>query len=242
MWALDALDGLDTPDLVAALRDRDGGVRENAVRLAEARAAASRDVRSRLLGLVDDPDDRVRLRVALALGEVDDPSVVTGLAALARRDGAQSWMRAAILSSVKGRSNEFLRAFTSAPSPPDVTAAVMQDLGQLFGAEQSPERCLDLIVQIGEPAADFGWQAAAVAGVAQGLKARGLGREDRSALMTLLSGDSQQARLARQRVDAIVSRTSATALDDKAPLNQRLAGIALLGHTDYPTAGERSRA
>jgi putative membrane-bound dehydrogenase-like protein len=237
LWALDALDGLDTADLVTALRDRDGGVRENAVRLAEARAAASRDVLSGLLGLIDDTDDRVRMRVALALGEVDDPSVVTGLAALARRDGAQSWMRAAILSSVQGRSNEFLRAFTSVPSPPDVKAAVMQDLGQLFGAEQSPERCLDLIVQIGEPGADVGWQAAAVAGVAQGLKARGLGREDRSALMTLLSGDSQQARLARQRVDAVVSRTSATTLDDKAPLNQRLAGIALLGHTDSPTAG-----
>ncbi len=78
----------------------------------------------------------------------------------------------------------------------------MQDLGQLFGAGQSPERCLDLIVQIGEPSTEFGWQPAAVAGVAQGLRARGLGREDRSALMTLVSGDSQQARLARQRVDA----------------------------------------
>ena len=270
LWILDALGGLETADLVTALSDRDGGVRENAVRLAEESAAeppgrppesrapspdpstslrvgpehgrraeprVSREVLSRLLAMVDDTDDRVRLRVALALGEVDDPSVVSGLAALARRDGAQSWMRAAILSSVKARSNEFLRAFTSFPSPPEVKAAVMQDLGQIFGAGQSPERCLDLIVQIGEPGADSGWQPAAVAGVAQGLKARGLGRENRSALMTLLSGDSEQARLARQRADAILARTSATALDDHAPLNQRLAGIALLGHTDYTTAG-----
>src|SRR5262245_43838152 len=234
LWTLDALGGLETADLVTALSDRDGGVRENAVRLAEEKAA--REVLSRLLAMVDDTDDRVRLRVALALGDVDDPSVVSGLAALARRDGAQSWMRAAILSSVKDRSNEFLRAFTSQPSTPDVKAAVMQDLGQVFGAAQSPERCLDLILQIGEPGADSGWQPAALAGVAQGLKARGLGK-DRSALMTLLSGDSEQARLARQRVDALVARTSATALDDNAPLNQRLAGIALLGHTDYTTAG-----
>ena len=246
LWILDALGGLETADLVTALSDRDGGVRENAVRLAEeslpsvaqsAKEGASREVLSRLLAMVDDTDDRVRLRVALALGEVDDPSIVGGLAALARRAGAQSWMRAAILSSVKDRSNEFLRAFTSLPSPPEVKAAVMQDLGQIFGAAQSPERCLDLIVQIGEPGADSGWQPAAVAGVAQGLKARGLGREDRSALMTLLSGDSEQARLARQRVDAIVARTSATALNDNEPLSQRLEGIALLGHTDYTTAG-----
>jgi putative membrane-bound dehydrogenase-like protein len=269
LWTLDALGGLETADLLAALSDRDSGVRENAVRLSEGSAAESggrnpesrapspdpstllrvgpehgrraeprlsREMLSRLLAMVDDTDDRVRLRVALALGEADDSSVVTGLAALARRDGAQTWLRAAILSSVKGRSNEFLRAFTNSPSPPDVKAAVMQDLGQIFGAGQSPERCLDLIVQLGEPGADSGWQPAAIAGVAQGLKARGLGK-DRSPLMTLLSGDSEQARLARQRVDAIVSRTSAIALDDNAPLNQRVAGIALLGHTDYITAG-----
>ena len=234
LWTLEALGGLETADLVTALSDRDGGVRENAVRLAE--QTAGRDVLARLLAMVDEADDRVRLRVALALGEVDDPSVVNGLAALARRDGAAPWMRAAILSSVKDRSNEFLRAFTSLPSAPDVKAAVMQDLGQIFGAAQSLERCLDLIAQIGEPGADSGWQPAALAGLAQGLKARGPG-QDRSALMTLLSGDSEQARLARQRVDAIVSRTSAMALDDTAPLNQRLAGIALLGHTDYTTAG-----
>jgi len=234
LWTLEALGGLETADLVTALSDRDGGVRENAVRLAE--QTAGRDVLARLLAMVDEADDRVRLRVALALGEVDDPSVVNGLAALARRDGAAPWMRAAILSSVKDRSNEFLRAFTSLPSAPDVKAAVMQDLGQIFGAAQSLERCLDLIAQIGEPGADSGWQPAALAGLAQGLKARGPG-QDRSALMTLLSGDSEQARLARQRVDAIVSRTSAMALDDNAPLNQRLAGIALLGHTDYTTAG-----
>jgi putative heme-binding domain-containing protein len=222
---------------VTALQDHEGGVRENAVRLAEGRAAASPDVRSRLLGMMHDADDRVRLRVALALGELDDPAAVGGLAALARRDGAQTWMRAAILSSVRNRSNEFLRAFVERPSSPEVKAAVMQDLGQLFGAEQSPDRCLDLIVQIGKADADFGWQPAALAGVAQGLRARGLGRADRSALMTVVSGDSPQARLARQRVEPIMSKTAGMTLDARAPLRQRLAGIALLGHTDYATAG-----
>ncbi len=237
LWILDAIDGLETADLVAALQDQHSGVRENAVRLAETRAAGSQEVRSRLLGMVDDPDNRVRLRVALALGDVNDPAAITGLAALARRDGAQMWMRAAILSSTGNRSNEFLRDFAKQPSSPEVKAAVMQDLGQLFGVEQSPERCQELIIQIGEPTTEFGWQSSAVAGVAQGLKARGMGREDRSALMMLVSGDSQQARLARQRVDEIVSRATAATLDEKTPLNQRLAGIALLGHTDYATAG-----
>ena len=35
---------------------------------------------SGLLRLVDDADDRVRLRVALALGETDDPRAIDALA------------------------------------------------------------------------------------------------------------------------------------------------------------------
>ena len=145
---------------------------------------------------------------------------------IARRDGAQSWMRAAILSSVRDRSNEFLRAFVASPaSSPAVKAAVMQDLGQLFGAGQTPERCLDLIIQITEPDTEFGWQPAALSGIAQGLRSRGLGQESRSALMTLLSADSPQARSAQGRVQILLSRSSTMALDSNAPADQRLAAI-----------------
>lgn len=113
----------------------------------------------------------------------------------------------------------------------------MQDLGQLFGAAQTPEQCLDLIIQITEPGADYGWQPAALSGIAQGLRVRGLGQEDRSAFMTLLSPDSLRARSARSRVDVVLSRSSTTALDANAPADQRLAAIRFLSHTDYSSAG-----
>jgi HEAT repeat protein len=238
LWTLDGLGGLDTADIAAALQDRHPAVRETAVRLAETRVAESQDFLRRLLRLADDPDDRVRFHLALALGETEDSRALDALATLARRDGAQPWMRAAILSSVRERTNEFLRAFVaSPPSSEAVRAAVMQDLGQLFGAGQTPERCLDLIFQIAEPNAEFGWQPAAVSGIAQGLRVRGLGKENRSALMTLIAGDSPEARSAKGRMPLVLSRSSAMALDDSAPVNQRLAAIALLGHTDYATAG-----
>jgi putative heme-binding domain-containing protein len=200
---------------------------------------ASQDLLSELLRLADDPDDRVRLRVALALGEAEDPRAISALASIARRDGADSWMRAAILSSLRDRSNEFLRAFVaSPPSSNSVRAAVMQDLGQLFGAGQTPERCLDLILQIADPDTGFGWQPAALSGIAQGLRARGLGQESQSAFMTLLSSDFPQASLARQRVETAVLRSSTLALDENAPADLRLAAIGLMGHTDYSSAGK----
>ncbi len=238
LWTLDGLGGLDTADIAVALQDRHPAVRENAVRLAYARVAESQDFLRRLLRLADDPDDRVRFHLALALGETEDSRALDALATLARRDGAQPWMRAAILSSVRERANEFLRAFVaSPPSSEAVRAAVMQDLGQLFGAGQTPERCLDLIFQIAEPTAEFGWQPAALSGIAQGLRVRGLGQENRSALMTLMTGDSPGARSAKGRMPLVLSRSSAMALDDSAPVNQRLGAIALLGHTDSSTAG-----
>ena len=177
LWTLDGLAALEPADIVRGLQDQHAGVRENAVRLAGMRIGTSEDLLLRVLRLADDDNDRVRLRVALALGDTTDPRTIGALAALARRDGAQPWMRAAILSSVRDRAGDFLRAFLESPaSSPVAKAAVMQDAGQLFGAAESPERCLDLIGQIADPAAEFGWQPAALLGIAQGLRARGTRR------------------------------------------------------------------
>ncbi len=238
LWTLDGLGGLEPADVTAALADPHAAVRENAVRLAEPRLLVPSGLLSRVLRLADDPDDRVRLRVALALGETDDATALTALASIARRDGAQTWMRAAILSSVRERANEFLRAFVTSPSSSVVRAAMMQDLGQIFGAGQSPERCLDLIVQLAEPDADIAWQAAALSGIAQGLSVRGLGAAGRSALMTLLASASPEARTARDRVERLLSRSSTLALDADATADQRVAAIRLLGHADYSLAGK----
>jgi putative membrane-bound dehydrogenase-like protein len=253
LWTLDGLGTLAPADIVRALKDEDAGVRENALRLAATRLRSSVDLVPRVIALAGDADDRVRLRVALALGETSDPAALNALAALARRDGAQSWMRAAILSSVRDQANDFLRAFLASPaSSPAAKAAVMQDVGQLFGAAESPERCLDLIARIADPSADLpagasakagpAWQPAALSGIAQGLRTRGLGQGTRSAFMALLSGDSPQAHTARTRVDAILARSSALARDGNAPADQRLAAIALLGHTDDASAGETLEA
>ena len=239
LWTLDGLGGLDAADIGNALNDRHAAVRENGVRAAESRLEASGELLSGVLRLADDADDRVRLRVALALGETADRRRIAALASIARRDGAQSWMRAAILSSVGERSDDFLRAFVDgAPGAPGVRAAVMQDLGQVFGAAQSPERCLDLILEITASNADLDWQPAALSGIAQGLRTRGPARQDRSPFMTMLAAETVQARAARRRVDAVLSRSAVVALDGNAAVEQRLGAIRLLAQTDHATVGQ----
>jgi putative membrane-bound dehydrogenase-like protein len=239
LWTLDGLKALEPASIVKALRDSYPAVRENGARLAESRLSSSQDLLAELVRLADDVDERVRFQVALALGESADARALQALAAIARRDGTRSWMRAAILSSIRDRANEFLQAFVAQPAAsPAVKAALLQDLGQVFGAGQTTDRCLDLILQITEPADDFGWQPAALAGIARGLRSRAAGGASGSALMMLVSSGSPKAVAARARLTETLARSAGLARDDKTPGDQRLAAIELLGHADYSSAGE----
>src|SRR5439155_24222962 len=93
LWSLEGLGALQEATVIRALKDPDAGVREHAVRLAERRLVSPQP----LLSLVDDPSPRVRFQLALTLGEFRGKT--RALARLAARDGADPYLRAAILSS-----------------------------------------------------------------------------------------------------------------------------------------------
>jgi putative heme-binding domain-containing protein len=238
LWTMAALDVLGDDDVVRALRDDDPGVRENAARLAEPRVARSQPVLDAVLAAARDDVQRVRLHAALALGASDDARALQALAAIARRDGTDRWMRAAVLSSVGQRVGAFLAAFVNdAAMAVDVRAAVMQDLAQLFGAGQPLERCLALVTEIVDPRAELRWQPAALSGLAAGLRARRTAPADRSPLLALVGGEGPQARLARERLMTQMARAAALATIDGTPPEQRLPAIELLGHGDWASSG-----
>ncbi len=237
LWTMDTLGVLKDEDIVRAMRDPIAGVRENAVRLAERRVPASPQLIDAVFPLADDADARVRLHVALALGAANDPRSIGVLATLARRDGADRWMRAAILSSVRERTGAFFDAFVSARSVPAVRGAVMRDLGRLFGAAESAERCRALVTDICDPRVELSWQPAALVGIAAGLRTRSLTSDTQSALIKLVSADTPQARVARERLTTQMFRAGEMALLEQAPLDQRLSAIELLGQDEWPVSG-----
>ncbi len=100
LWSLHGLGSLDDADVRVGLADATPGVRENAVRLAEARLNESARLREKVTALADDPDVRVRFQVAFTLGEVKDQQAAAALARLARRHAGDEWVRTAVLSSV----------------------------------------------------------------------------------------------------------------------------------------------
>ncbi len=100
LWTLEGLGQLDDATLTRALSDREAGIRENALRLAESRLGTAPRLRQAAFRLVDDPSPRVRFQLALAAGGLGD-EVLPTLARLIRRDGADPWQRNAVLTSAR---------------------------------------------------------------------------------------------------------------------------------------------
>ncbi len=232
------MEALQNADLVRAMHDRAAVIRENAARIVERHEDASGALRNAVTALANDPDPRVRLHAALALGATDDPRNIAPLAAIARRDGADRWTRAAVLSSVRGHASAFLDAFDAgAAASPAVRGAVMQEVARVFGASEPAERCLGLVTQIAEPGVELTWQAEALAGLAAGLRARSPGSNTQSALMALVRLDTAEARVARERLTRVIAGAADLSLRDDAPLDQRLGAIELLAHAEWSMAG-----
>ena len=108
LWSLEGLAALQIADLQHALGDDSAGVREHAVRLAESRQVQAPELLEAVLKLASDPAVRVRFQVAFSLGETSDPRAVAALAAIARQDAADEWVRAAVLSSASNTAGPLL--------------------------------------------------------------------------------------------------------------------------------------
>ena len=100
-YALSVLDGftaLKSDQLITALRDPAPGVREHALRIAETHGDDA--VVAEAAKLTDDTNAKVRLQLALSLGEWKQPAAGSALAKLALKDADNAVMRGAIVSSM----------------------------------------------------------------------------------------------------------------------------------------------
>jgi putative membrane-bound dehydrogenase-like protein len=158
LWTLADLGGLDEPSALTALRDPDGRVRACGVAAVWPLARRSRTVSEVLCRLADDQQPEVRFQAALALGNCEGKEPGEALTRLARRDGADTWIRAAILSSARPHAESLLLGLLGENrSSSDTAAAAM--VGPLFALAigQSNRTTFDLIVKsIGTPAGQGG--------------------------------------------------------------------------------------
>ena len=211
LGVLDGLGALDAGVLTVALRDRDPRVRERAIYLAEilvTRGGTAPGLVAALAALADDPDARVRLQLAFTAPVV--PGLSEAYARLARRDHADKWISAALLSAPPAAVNGVLfPAMTRDPAVARAAAPFVASLIEIQAASNPPGGYGPLLDFIAQPGTSVLW-----------LRAFGDGLRR--------AGTSVEKVDTTRRLDAVFARASATAADAKAAAAARREAIELI--------------
>jgi putative heme-binding domain-containing protein len=227
---LASLDELDEKMLVAGLRSPFAGVREAALRLAEARLKQSPDLDQLVLKLVDDSDARVRFQCALSLGPAHRQESIGALARIALRGIDDRWTRAAVLSSVPERENGQLPLLStflaSGPDESEGAGAFLRELSRMATSTTpagSLSSFLDWLLRQSANAS-FVAQAALVGGFADAARSVGGGYGDS---ILLRSSSRSVEELMRSAREISFQRAAGNASDGRRATSQPCgSGIA----------------
>jgi putative membrane-bound dehydrogenase-like protein len=233
LWTLHGLKSLADAEVLAALKDENAGVREQALRLAEERLGASASLRAAVVALADDPSPRVRFQLAFTLGEADAPELAEALAKVLRRDVNDLWTQTAALSSASRSAPGLLAAlsrdkdFTRATS-----VAHLQLLTRLASLVGTRATDADLAKALGVLTEQGGgaWQAAVLDGLGQGLQNSG------RSLARLWEHPPAVLKDAAAQARPFWERAAATARDGSRPVEDRATATSLLGHAPFDVA------
>lgn len=175
LWTLEGLGALK-PDLIMnALKDSIGGIRENAVKLAELHLSKFPQLGKALLRLQSDKDPKVRLQLLLTLGFVTSQESSKARNNILFNDLNDKWVQIAALSASSSQSGSLLQVIIN-KSKPDVPAyaSLIERLTTMIGGSDSVDVIHKLIQKSAavQSAKTQGWQAAILKGLARGMKNR----------------------------------------------------------------------
>ncbi|MFL5242394.1 MAG: PVC-type heme-binding CxxCH protein [Gemmataceae bacterium] len=237
LWTLDGLGGLKDGLVLEALKDKEGGIREQALRLSETRLVNSSALREAVAKLADDPSPRVRFQLAFTLGALDTPKAAKALTKIARRDTADPWTQTAILSSARNCSASLLenlladKEFTK-----DITPPKEQFLGRLaaiLGARPGDKELARVLNQLGDCPKEADALTLAV------LKGLGAGMHNSGrALAAYWRQSPASLKEPLERIRPIFQRSLKKGHDEKRAPGERAAAIGLLAYGPFTEASQ----
>ncbi|HMF73620.1 MAG TPA: PVC-type heme-binding CxxCH protein, partial [Flavitalea sp.] len=237
LWLLQTCNALDETIVKKSLADKETGVREQAVLVAANLISGHQDLIDGLVSAAADTNMRVRFNTAIVLGNVEGPQVVDALAGIAAKDGDDKWMRAAVLSGIGKRLPEFLNRFQDRQKDnPLAFAAVMQDLGRLFGNGTSMEACRVLLKNMLQPESGFEWRTATLLGLAEGLSGRSEIKTSGKGILFSVLGNGSNADI--MLLNQFITRVSHAAQDKNTATKDRVTCASLLGFTQFENSGK----
>ena len=244
LWTLEGLGELDASLLLDAFDDPHPALREHAIRLAEERVVG-RQLRAKLLKLLDDPDEGVQLQALLTLGSFSDPSTAAAIGRTASRHLESPWFQTALLASASDSAMDWFDAFTAKAGfldePSQGKTDLLRGLSSVVGARQKDWEVARLLGALAPGgSADVWWRTAGLsgleAGISQGADRRPRLPEAQSRLLPLLSSAPPTVRNASLQV--------ALALDlaDSAQLRKLLREASSQAHNHALETAERAYA
>ncbi|MGB4400428.1 MAG: PVC-type heme-binding CxxCH protein [Daejeonella sp.] len=237
LWLLNSLGTLDIATEKNALADKVSGVREQAVLLAEGLSTQHPELVQALISAAGDEAIRVRFNSALVLGSLDGPGVEDALAKVAAKDGADQWVRAAVLSGIEKRMPAFLTSLRKQANPnPTAFASVMQDLGRLYGTGGSVADSRILFQDVLSSSGNPEWRIATILGLADGVSGRvtEFGTSPKG-LLYAIQGENVSS-TDRAALDNFIGRLSSISGNPAESTRLRVLAASLLGYTNYDQA------
>ena len=251
LYALNGLKALEAGVVKQALADDHFAVRVHALRLSERWLDKEAALLDDALSMAGDPNVRVRLQLALTLGESHSRRISQTLRQLNANDRTDPWMRAAILSSVVQSSHELLAAIFRDPDNAGDSRSLLSGLASITGARHQDNEIGNLLVTIAasENKDRSEAQIACLTGLFEGLQ-RGqslalASADGRQALLRLLGAPSGEVRLLALRVAGLVKLSESPlmkaafvdaakeGLNENQPLETRQAAIGMLASAPY---------
>jgi putative membrane-bound dehydrogenase-like protein len=222
--SLDALKSLDPNQLIRALNDIHPGVRREAVRLSEAWLGKDDRITRAVVACADDSVAPVRFQVGLSLGAWNAPEAGRVLGALACRDAADSWIRAAVLSSSFQRPADVLASvLVQGQHPP---SALVEPLIATLSGQGDRAEIVKVLDEIGRGggAAELKavWKIGAVA--------------------QLLDSAKDDALIDLPTVHKMITQARILVVDANRPAAERAVALRLLGRIKAERDSDRTLA
>jgi putative membrane-bound dehydrogenase-like protein len=170
LWTLEGIGQLQSSEIRNALHDKEPGIRENVIRLAELHLAADPSLSTELLALGGDADPKVRFQLLCALGYVKTPEADKLRQDLLFKNIDDPWMQIAALSAPESHRTGLLDAVLARFSDDSPAyASLVERLSAMTSQTQDRQTIQRLITQA-TSATQKKWQGPILQGLAQGLK------------------------------------------------------------------------
>jgi putative heme-binding domain-containing protein len=226
LCTLEGLNRLDEKLIHRALSDSNAAVRQQAVRLSEPLVKSGNNLG--IATLASDSDLRVRYQAALSLGESPNEMAGNALASIARKDMADPWMRAAVLSSARRCWSPIFREVLDVDPETVGRSELIQGLIATAAGDGDRQKLTGVMEAIlPKPDAPFQtWQMQALAAALDALERHKISVHELSSTDAAATHGKIAERLA-----ATFGRAFDAAGDSKADESYRTAAIRLLGRS-----------